>query len=260
MNGISVIIVTFNNEETIKNCLGSIFLNSPGVEVIVVDNNSNDRTVDIIKGFRDKVILLQPGENLGFSKANNLGVDRAKLDFLIFLNPDTEVLQKSGLEKLREALVDNPDFGLLGPKLVYPNNEQQKSVRNLPTIARAFKEYILGIKGSYDFYLPDCESVCEVESVVGACMITRRDIFKKAERFDEKFFLYFEDLDLCRKVRNLGFKVGFYPEVKIKHYEGASGKGQKTNKLLHQSAKRFHGVLEYYLIQIIIRIGNRIHG
>lgn len=260
MKDLSVIITTFNNEGTIKGCLDSILQKSPGVEVIVVDNNSVDRTVDIVKSFGGKAELLQPGQNLGFSKANNLGADRAKSGYLIFLNPDTQVLQNGGLEKLQRVLSENPCFGLVGPKLIYPNGEQQKSVRNLPTVARAFKEYILGIKGSYDFYLPDHRGINEVESVVGACMVTSRDVFERAGKFNEDYFLYFEDLELCREVKRLGFKIGFSPEVEIRHSEGVSGKGQKTNELLHKSAKRYHGLMAYYLIQSIIRVGNILHG
>lgn len=260
MKNISVIIVTFNNEETIKKCLDSIFQNSPDVEVIVVDNNSSDKTVEIIKTFREKVVLVEAGGNLGFSKANNLGESQAKCEYLVFLNPDTQLLYKSSFEKLKDILEQNPDFGLIGPKLVYPNGQVQKTVRNLPNAARAFKEYILGIKGSYDFYIPEGNDISEVESVVGACMVIKRDVFERVGKFDEKYFLYFEDLDLCRKVRSLGFKVGFYPEVEIRHNEGVSGKGQKTNLLLHNSAKRYHGLVEYCLIQNIIRVGSRLRG
>lgn len=260
MNDASVIIVTFNNEETIKKCLDSILQNSPGVEVIVVDNNSSDRTVEIIKSFKEEVILVGAGANLGFSKSNNLGALSARREYLIFLNPDTKILQKGSLGKLQEVLMENPSFGLLGPKLMFPDGRQQKTVRSLPTIARAFKEYVLGIKGSYDFYIPEGNGLIEVESVVGACMVIKRDVFERAGKFDEKYFLYFEDLDLCRKVRKLGFKVGFYPEVEIAHNEGVSGKGQKTNKLLQESAKKYHGLLEDFFIQSIIRIGSRMRG
>lgn len=260
MKDISVVIVTFNNEETIKKCLDSILQNSPGVEVVVVDNNSSDRTVEIVKSFKEEVVLVEAGANLGFSKANNLGETRVKSEYIIFLNPDTQILHKGSLEKLQAVLVNHPDFGLIGPKLVYPDGQVQKTVRNLPTVSKAFNEYILRVKGSYGFYLPECGGVCEVESVVGACMVMRRDIFDNVGRFNGKYFLYFEDLDLCRAVKDMGLKVGFYPEVEIRHNEGVSGKGQKTNKFLHESAKRYHGLLGYYLIQWIIRAGRVLYG
>ncbi len=260
MNDISVIIVTFNSGETIKKCLSSVLENSPGTEIIVVDNNSSDNTVEIIKSFKEKVVLVEAGDNLGFSKSNNLGASFAKGNFLVFLNPDTEILERTSLERLRNVLVENSIFGLIGPKLVYPNGNVQKSVRNLPTVFLAFKEYILGEKGCYGFYLPEGEGLSEVESLVGACMVIRKETFDKAGKFNEKYFLYYEDLELCKSVRRLGLKVGFYSKVRIKHFEGISGKGQKTNNLLVQSAKRYHNPLEYFLIQIIIRIGRKIHG
>lgn len=253
MGEISVVIVTFNNEKTIKECLGSLLKYSPGLEIIVIDNASIDKTCECIKQFFPQVLLIESSSNLGFGKANNLGAKRTKGEFLVFLNPDTILTEFGNLEKLKNVLIENPEYGLIGPKLSFPDNTYQKTVRRLPTVWGAFKEYILNIKGAYDFYDPQCTNLCEVESIVGACMIIRKDLFEEIEGFDEKYFLYFEDLELCRSVKNKGFKIGYLPEVEIKHLVGASGEGQKPSKFLHASAKKYHGLISYYFIQLILK-------
>jgi GT2 family glycosyltransferase len=259
-NQITVITVTYNSQSTIKNCLDSIIKYSSDSEIIVVDNNSHDGTREVVKKYNDKAILIEPSENLGFARANNLALDKVNTEFVVFLNPDTSLVESGSLEDMKQSLVDHQDYGLIGPKLLYPDGSVRKTVRNLPTIGRAFGEYILGQKGVYDFYQPNCQSLCEVESVVGACMMMRRDVFKKVGRFDEKFFLYYEDLELCRSIKKLGLKVGYLPSVKVEHIEGVSGTGSsRTGDLLYQSAKKYHGFLEFYLISLIIRASRFLH-
>lgn len=255
-NKASVVIVTYNSATTIRNCLDSIISLNPGVEIVVVDNNSKDDTLKILQGYKDKVTLIESPENLGFSGANNLGVNQSSGQYLVFLNPDTKLLTKNGLNYIIETLEKNNSFGLIGPRLLYADLNSRKTVRNLPTVSRAFNEYILGKVGVYDFYEPLSLDLSEVESVVGACMVISREIFDKVRGFDERYFLYFEDIQLCKDVSRLGLKVGFLPSVEIEHIEGVSGQGLKTSELLIKSAKIYHGFWEYFLIQNIIRLGN----
>lgn len=263
MDKISIIIVTFNSEKTIKVCLDSIIKSSSDYEIIIVDNNSQDDTCKIVKRFGKNVNLIEAGANLGFAKANNIGVRTAVGEYLIFLNPDTRILGTDSLNKLKESLKENPEYGIIGPKLIYPDGSLQARVRNLPTAGRAFQEYILQKKGAYDFYQPNCKTLCEVESVTGACIIIKKELFLKVGGFNEKYFLYFEDLELCKEVRYLGYKVGFLSEVIVEHAEGKSGVTQKVKMLSHDSAKKYHGLIDYYLIELILtfpRIANKIRS
>lgn len=253
---ISIVIVTYNNKKTIKSCIDSVLKYSPGCEVVVVDNASKDNTAQLVKRYNQKVMLVKSNANLGFSKGNNLGVRYATCEYLVFLNPDTEIEEKEAFIKIKDVLEKNKGFGLIGPRLIYPDGLSQYSVRNLPTISAAFKQYILKVKGAYDFYDPKCIDLCEVESVVGACMIIKKEIFLEIGGFDEKYFLYYEDLDLCRRIRKNGLKIGYLPSVNIKHILGASGASHKTYQLLKESAKKYHGLINYLLIQFIIRIGS----
>jgi N-acetylglucosaminyl-diphospho-decaprenol L-rhamnosyltransferase len=254
----SVIIVTFNNEATIKKCVDSINSKNPGCEIIVVDNNSIDKTAEIIRQIKN-VKLLNQDTNLGFSKGVNIGAKESSGDYLVLINPDTELKTKDGLTELVTILEDNPEYAVIGPKFANTNGSIQPSVRNFPTIINAVKEYVFKIKGSYDFYLPKCDSLCSVETVYGACIVIKKDIYQKFKGLDEKFFMYYEEIDLCRKIKNLGLKVGYEPTVEIIHEVGHSGKGQKTGAILVESAKKYHGLLEFYMIQLILRLSRYVH-
>lgn len=248
-NSISVIIVTFNNAKTILDCLNSI---DEGVEIIIVDNNSSDATVSIIsKAYDQKIKLIQNSSNLGFGKAVNIGTREAWGEYLCFLNPDARFKSKKGVQDLVKVLEDHPDYGLIGPKLLYLNGEPRKTAKNLPTLAQAFKEYVLGIGNSYDFYTPVKKGLAQVESVVGACMVLKKSLFDRIKGFDERFFMYYEDIDLCRKIRLKGLKIGYFSEIEVEHIEGVSGRNVKAYDLLKDSAKKYHGIIEYYLLQLV---------
>lgn len=261
MQKISVVIVTYNNQNEINDCLKSIFNKTSDVEITVVDSNSKDNTKSLIKTYGNKIKLIELQENIGFGKACNLGAESSTGEYLVFLNPDTTILEKDFFVRLVNCMEQHKDYGLIGPRIVNHDKVTQKSVRNLPTALRAFGEYILGQKGAYDFYQPNCQNLCEVESIVGACVVVRRDIFYRLEGFDKKYFMYFEDLELCRLVRKNGLKVGYLPNLKIEHKIGASGFGSPTSGFAKTSAKKYFGLFQYYLIEIILmprRILNKI--
>lgn len=256
-SNISIIIVTYNSELTIKQCLESLLKFSPASQIVIVDNFSKDKTREIIKSFKIGVKLIESGLNLGFAKACNLAEKEATGDYLVFLNPDTVILEAGSLERLVKALEDNQQLGLVGPKLVYEDGSAQKTVRKLPTLAGAFKEYILGKKGEYDFYQPESLDLCKVESIVGACIVVKKQFFESIGGFNEKYFLYFEDLDLCRSIIKSGFKIGYFPGVKVEHMVGASGHGVPTNSLATASEKIYFGTIRFLLVELIFTI-NRI--
>lgn len=258
---ISVIIVTYNNQAEINDCLNSIFSKTSDAEIIIVDNNSKDDTKRLIKIYGNKIKLVELKDNLGFGIACNLGAENSTGEYLVFLNPDTIILESDFFIKLVNSLEQNKDYGLIGPRIVNHNKVIQNSVRNLPTVVGAFKEYILGQKGAYDFYLPACQSLCEVESLVGACIVIKKDVFEKLGGFDNKYFMYFEDLELCRSIRKIDLKVGYLPNLEIEHKIGASGFRSPTSNFARTSAKKYFGLFRYYLIEIILmplRIKNKI--
>lgn len=254
---LSIVIVTYNSANHIKACLESIVkTKARDCEIIIVDNGSEDNTKEIVEKFR-RVLLITSQENLGFGKGSNKGASKANGEFLLFLNPDTKVT-KDALVKLVE-FANNNEFGIVAPSLIKPSGEIQASVSNNPTIWNATKEYFLGIKNSYSEYVPKGREVAEVECVYGAAMLIKRSIFEKLGGFSAKYFMYFEDLDLCRRVRNLGLKIFYLPTVKIYHDVGGTIDSRENSKRwLIESAKIFHGSLNYYFIYLILFIGQKL--
>lgn len=251
---ISVIIVSYNSEDFIKKCVGSVLKNlDQDGELIILDNNSTDKTVAILEKFLPKIKLIKSDQNLGFSKGNNKAAKEAAGDFLFFLNPDTEI-KRPIFTELIDFYKSSVDAGVIGPKLVLPNGQVQESVKHLPTIWGAIKEFIFGVKYAYSQYVPKSNKLQEVEAVYGAAMLIKKDLFEKLKGFDEKFFLYYEDVDLCKRVREAGKKIYYYPGVETTHLVGATKSEKNRYELNYESFVKYHGVLEAFILQLIFII------
>lgn len=272
----SVITVTYNNGNSIQDYLESLSEYLPeNSEVIIVDNHSTDDTVPIIENFRQthkKIVLIKNEQNYGFSVGNNLAAQKARGGFLLILNPDIKIT-KGSLESLLNYLETREDIGIIAPKLIMEGGKVQPSVRKLPTLWGVIAEYYLGRKQEYDEYVPESKDPVEVEAVYGAAMLMRSSVFQEAGGFDEKYFVYYEDLDLCRRIKKRGYKVVYYPGVPFLHAVGGSRVGSKglpwairtlanfipikqSGKMYYQvlSGNRYHGLLTALIIRILIYI------
>ena len=258
---LSIIVVSYNTKPILEKCLLSVFKEGEGVldgfEVVVIDNASSDDSVKMIKKKFPKTKLIVNKNNLGFSKAVNQGLREAKGESILLLNSDT-YLTKDCLKKL---LSFEKDVGpaVVGTRLLNPDGSIQPSVFKLPTLKRAFLEYWLGKKDYFSKYAPKGDKPQEVETVVGGVMLIPREVLEKVGMLDERFFMYFEDLDYCRRVKKAGFKIYYFPEAEIIHEHGASGKllasPENQWKRLIPSSKIYHGKIKYYLISFIIWLG-----
>lgn len=276
---LSIITVTYNNENSIDAYLESILKNAPeNCELIIIDNNSSDKTCNKILEFRKKngieIKLIESAENLGFSKANNIGAKIASSEILVFLNPDTKISQDS-LGVLSDFVKKKNDAGIVAPAILRMNRNLQPTVRNLPTLKGALNEYLLGKKFAYSEYVPDSTNPIEVESVYGTCMAIRKNIFEKIGGFNEKYFLYYEDLDLCRKIAKENLKVYYVPQAKIQHVLGGSNddaeskneggflseffpmKNTERRYYQIQSSNIYHGFFIAFLIHLAIFLSQK---
>lgn len=251
---ISVVIVSYNSQDFIEKCIRSVLKNLPTyAEVIVLDNFSTDKTVEILKKFIPKIKLLKSDENLGFTKGCNKAVKEAKGEYLFLLNPDTEMSEPI-IDELIKFYETTVDAGIVAPKLIMPNGQIQPSVRKLPTLMGALKEYILDIKNSYSEYVPSGDKPQVVEMVYGAAWLIKKDLFDKLRGFDEKFFLYYEDVDFCKRLREIDKKVYYYPKVSIKHLVGGTKSEIDKSKLNLESAQKYHGWFGFLILQLIFRL------
>lgn len=275
---LSIIIVSFNVKKLLRDCLKSVISDQRLVtrkkpitgrwplvtEIIVVDNASGDGSAKIVKRIKEsqtqklKIVLIENKENLGFAKAANQGIKKADGEYLLLLNPDT--LVKSGaLLAMVNFAQTHPLAGVIGGRLLDPGGNLQGSCYHLPGISRAIKEWWLGRERISEKYAPKGEEPIEVEAVVGGAFLVPKKVIAKVGLLDERYFMYFEDLDFCRRVRRAGFKVYYLPKAKFIHYHGASGRAipEKTHQWLVESSKTYHGNLKYYLLTLIIWLGQK---
>lgn len=236
----SIIIVTYNSEKFIGACLESIFRETkePDFEIIVIDNDSRDQTIPIIKKF-PRVLLIENKQNIGFAKANNLGLKKATGDYVLFLNPDTEV-KNQAIDRLVRRLEQNPNVAMATGALFYPDGLRQPNIKRHPTIA---SQLLIALKltrlpwplATLQKYLAkdfNYTAASEVEQIMGACMLGRRQQLKSVGGFDEDYFIWFEDIELCLTYDKRGWPIIYYPEAVFIHHESTSF---KTNSpLLNQ--------------------------
>ena len=249
---ISIIIVSYNTRELLRDCLISIksAKNNLKVEVFVVDNNSYDNTKEMVKNDFPEVTLIANKKNVGFSKANNQAIKKAKGSYILVLNPDT-ILSSNTLDKMFSLMKKNKDVAVATCRVELPNGKLDRDCRRLyPTPWRAFTHFstlsrVFPNTKLFDQYQMGHISdklEHEIESCVGAFMFVRTANIKKVGLFDEDFFFYGEDLDWCYRFRQAGFKIAYTPSTKIIHYKGAASGMKQTSahvtKVTRQSKKR----------------------
>lgn len=236
---LSIIIVNYNVEYFLEQCLNSVLKATKNIdtEIFVVDNNSIDGSVDLVKEKFPEVILYDNQENLGFSKANNQAMRESKGEYILLLNPDT-VVEEDTFQKCIDFMDDHPDAGGLGVRMIDGKGKfLPESKRGLPTPSVAFYK-IFGLSrlfpkskqfGKYHLGYLDEFDTNEIEILSGAYMFMRKDALEKVGLLDEAFFMYGEDIDLSYRITQGGFKNYYFPEAQIIHYKGESTKKSSIN-------------------------------
>lgn len=262
---LSIIIVSFNTEALTLAAIESVYKESSKIEkqIIVVDNDSKDGSVKSLRKLaesRKDFVLIENNKNLGFAKANNQGIKRAKGKYLLLLNSDT-IVKPGALGKMVEFAEKTPDAGVIGARLLNSDESVQPSCFHFPTVWRAISEYWFGKKGFFTQFAPLGQKPKEVEALVGAAFLLTPTALKRVGLLDERYFFYFEDIDYCRRVYKADLKVYYLPEAKIVHFGGASGKGLVAQKdqwrRLIPSSKIYHGTFGHYLLLSVMWLGQK---
>ena len=235
---VSIIILSWNTKELLKNCLES--LKDLKVEIIVVDNDSTDGSPQMVEGEFPKVKLIKNQKNLGFGAGNNQGMKMAKGDYFLLLNSDTVVKDKAPL-KMVEFLAKNKEVGAVGCKLLNSDGSPQPSAGPFPNLwvsaVMLFAEHWLG-----DLVRSSFSKVKEVDWVMGAALMVRREVIKKAGLMDEGIFMYMDEVEWCYRIKKAGFKVMFYPGAEIIHLLGGSSTTGRRDPILNI----YRGLLYFY--------------
>jgi GT2 family glycosyltransferase len=239
MKNLTISIVNYNSGEYLTRCLESIKLveDEAKIKTIVVDNNSTDESLETAKQQFPKVEFIDNKDNIGFGKAHNQVLKKLDSEFVLLLNPDC-ILEKGVIKKLIEYIEKNPDTGVITCKIILPDGSVDLTAhRGLPT-PWASLLYFFGDNSKYHLTNRDLKNPHEVDSISGAFFLTKKEVLEKSGLFDEKFFLYGEDIDLSVRIHDAGFKVIYYPDVSITHYKGvSSGLKQHSQDITRADSK-----------------------
>ena len=217
MMDLSIIIVTCNSEQYILDCLNSVEKAARELrhEVLLIDNKSTDLTKAVVKGFKNAVTFIENSENHGFAKAVNMGLERSSGDFILLLNPDV-VIQSGSLRTVIDFMRDHPEMGICGCKLLNRDGSLQYSKGSFPTLFSILYRMVLPRRmRKYDLWGYDKIKKCDW--VTGAFMLIRNQLFRDVGRLDEKYFMYYEDMDFCLQAHQKGWEVYFYPGIEAYH-------------------------------------------
>jgi len=265
---ISVIVVSYNTRQMTLDCLRALYSdlgNSPA-EVFVVDNASSDGSADAIRAQFPGVRLIANSINLGFGAANNQAMHEAKGEFLLLLNSDA--FPKPGaISTLLCHLQANPKVGVVGPRLVHAEGSLQLSCFRFPSPLRAWLENLWisaafanhSLLGDYRHWPHN--TLRSVDWVIGACLLVRREVFSQVGGFDEKFFMYSEEADWQRRIRDGGWDIVFVPGAVVTHLGGASGASEpaRINRHFFESLDYYeykhHGLLGLVLLRLAMIVG-----
>lgn len=251
MTKISIVIVNYNVKYFVKQCLQSIFKSKveAELEIIIVDNNSYDGSVAMIKTDFPEVKLIANNKNFGFGKANNQGFEIATGDYILILNPDT-IIEETTLQKCLDYCRKNQNVGAIGVKMLDgAGNYLPESKRGFPTPLRSIFK-LLGVSKLFKnspfingYYLGNLDNnkTNEVEVLTGAFMFAPKAVIDDVNGFDEDYFMYGEDIELCFQIRQKGKQIIYLPETSIIHFKGESTKKASINYL-----KNFYGAMSIY--------------
>jgi len=256
---VSIVIVSFNTCAILRKCLRSVYreAGSLRVQVIVVDNASTDHSPAMIAQEFPDVVLFRSEVNLGFGRANNLGFESAQGRFIVLLNSDA-FLTEGSLERSMAHMDANPNVGLCGGRLIGRDGTLQPSARMFPTVVNDLM-VLSGLAtryphsrffGRFDRTWAKESDAAEVDWVPGAYSMIRAEALAAAGSFDPRFFLYYEEVDLCMRIKKKGYSIWYWPDISVVHLGGESSRQIRSLELSESGAQltlwRMRSMLLYY--------------
>jgi GT2 family glycosyltransferase len=248
MNALSVtlVVVSYNSADVLGDCLASIELHAPDARAIVVDNSSTDASAEVAQANASFVTVIRSEENEGFSRANNRALRTIDTEFALILNPDAR-LTSSPIPQLLAAADRLPGASAFGPKTMYEDGRPQVSFGPDLSLAAEYRQrkLVKGVKTGARWALEELRALTaeerEVDWISGSCMLLRMSEARDADFFDERYFLYEEDADLCLRLREAGSRVMFIPQAVVIHELGTSmAKASKRARDAYDDSHRLY--------------------
>lgn len=277
MKSLSIVIVTWNCRKFAAACLSSLsqYLQDPEAEIVVVDNASEDGTPELIRDSFPGVNLIQSKENLGFARANNVGIAKTSGKYICLINPDVEVLGDC-VETMRAYLDSHRDVGLLGPRMLGPDRKPARSYMGEPTLWRLLCRALAldtlfpnsKLFGGFLMFYFKGDRIAEVDILNGWFWMTRRDALDDVGGLDEKLFMYGDDLDWSKRFRIRGWRVVFLPDADGIHYGGGTTArapvrfAVEMQRANYQYWEKYHGPMSRfgYLAVVALHVLIRLSG
>ncbi len=250
---ISALVLNYRSPADTVKCVEALLAQTLAqeMEIIIVDNHSCDESVGWVRarfGSLPSVTILETRENIGYGRGNNLAASIARGECLLIVNPDN-VLPPDAAERLLRTAQQRPDIGIVGPALVYPDGTLRPSARTFPVMRDLFHKRLFPEQWHRTYARDMTEkntAPVPVDWLVGACLLIRTTVFRDLGGFDERFFLFFEDIDFCRRAKKLGYGVLYDPTVRVKDRERRLSEGgilsplwKKTMRIHLMSAWRY---------------------
>ncbi len=250
---LSFIIVNYQSREYLEKCIPSIFDCAQNVEFEIIVVNNDKSRIKFKTTKLEKIKIIEVNENVGFGRGCNLGAKKAQGEILCFLNPDTEIISENISDIIAE-FKKNDRVGIIGPKIIEKNGEIQKWIAGEEVNLKKVLKNNLGIIDDKKIWLSEKKQ--KVAWVTGAVLFGRRKLFEKINGFDEKFFMYFEDIDLCKRMKKSGFDILFFPRFAVRHLGGGSVKNRLVQKKAYYKSQDYYfqkwfGKKSCYLIKFL---------
>ncbi len=260
MTDISIIVVNLNTRELLHECLASVYAEGSQLrnEVIVIDNGSSDGSTDMVRRQFPGVRLVMNKWNEGFARPNNVGMQMATGRYLFLLNSDA-ALHPGALGRLSAFLDDHPAAGGCGPRLVYPDGRQQRSVKGFPSLWTHFCDMFLldrvfphsRLFGRGEMMYFSYDRTQEVDHVMAAAFLLRREVIATAGAFDERFSIYYNDMDWCYRLKGHGWEIYYVHDAVVTHHGG------KTVEAVNRDFSYFHELYDNVMLFYQKRYGRR---
>jgi hypothetical protein len=266
VTNLSIVIVSWNTKKYMEECLTSLRTidGNLSAEIIVADNASADGTPEMIRTQFPHVKLIETGANLGFAKGNNVGIQEATGEYICLINSDVNV-PSDCLQKMYSYMEQHPTIGLLGPGMLQTDGRVHRSGMRFPSLWNVLLRALFldslfkgtGLFGGFLMTDFKFDQVRDMDVLNGWLWMARREALKKVGPLDERFFMYAEDVDWCKRFNLAGWRVVFYPDAKALHYGGASSANAPSRfKLEMQRAnlqywKKYHGRISLFFYLLI---------